>query len=121
VQTARRFVRHALRRWDAENAVDDALVVVSELVTNAIAHTHSGCELRLARVGGAGGVLRVEVNDRGAQMPDVQLLTELREHGRGLHIVAALTSAWGVDTEPDGSKTVWAELVKHPARSTSMA
>ncbi len=121
VQTARRFVRHALRMWNADDEVDDAVIVVSELVTNAIAHAHTGCELRIShdgnhsdsQSGDQGGILRIEVNDRGAQIPDVQTLTETREHGRGLHIVAALTKAWGVDTEPDGSKTVWAELVDH--------
>lgn len=117
VQTARRFVRHALHMWNADGEVDDAVIVVSELVTNAIAHAHTGCELRISHDGGSeGAVLRVEVNDRGAQIPDVQTLTETREHGRGLHIVAALTKAWGVDTEPDGSKTVWAELVDRHAR-----
>lgn len=126
VQTARRFVRHALHMWNADDEVDDAVIVVSELVTNAIAHAHTGCELRISRDGGdhagsPGAILRVEVNDRGAQIPDVQTLTETREHGRGLHIVAALTNAWGVDTEPDGSKTVWAELVENQASDTSTA
>lgn len=122
VQTARRFVRHALHMWNADDEVDDAVIVVSELVTNAIAHAHTGCELRISHDGGhqngsQGAIVRIEVNDRGAQIPDVQTLTETREHGRGLHIVAALTKAWGVDTEPDGSKTVWAELVDHRATS----
>jgi DNA-binding NarL/FixJ family response regulator len=131
VQTARRFVRHALQMWGAHQQVEDAVIVVSELVTNAIAHTHTGCELRISRSGGRegggggggsqGAVLRIEVNDRGAEIPDVQVLNESREHGRGLHIVAALTNAWGVDTEPDGSKTVWAELIANQARSTSTA
>lgn len=122
VQTARRFVRHALQMWNANHVIDDAVIVVSELVTNAIAHTQKGCELRLSRTRGSdGSVLRVEVNDRGSQIPDVQLLAETREHGRGLHIVAALTNAWGVDTEPDGSKTVWAELIENQSRATSTA
>lgn len=124
VQTARRFVRHALHMWNADDEVDDAVIVVSELVTNAIAHAHCGCELRLSRGHGRGhqdGVLRIEVNDRGAHVPDLQTLTDTREHGRGLHIVAALTNAWGVDTEPDGSKTVWAELVENQASDTSTA
>ena len=116
VQTARRFVRHALHMWHADDEIDDAVIVVSELVTNAIAHAHTGCELRISHDGGPhGAIVRLEVNDRGAQIPDVQTLTETREHGRGLHIVAALTKAWGVDTAPDGSKTVWAELVHRSA------
>lgn len=122
VQTARRFVRHALHMWNADGEVDDAVIVVSELVTNAITHAHTGCELRVSRDGDSRGpTLRIEVNDRGSHIPDVQTLTETREHGRGLHIVAALTRAWGVDTEPDGSKTVWAELIDHQARTTSNA
>jgi CheY-like chemotaxis protein len=126
VQTARRFVRHTLHMWNADGEIDDAVIVVSELVTNAIAHTHAGCELRISRVVRRDGlpeseIVRIEVNDRGSQIPDLQLLTETREHGRGLHIVAALTNAWGVDTQPDGSKTVWAELVaaEEPDSSTA--
>ncbi len=116
VQAARRFVRHALHMWSADGQVDDAVIIVSELVTNAIAHAHTGCELRISRMDGAqGAIVRLEVNDRGAHIPDVQTLTDTREHGRGLHIVAALTKAWGVDTEPDGSKTVWAEMVDRQA------
>jgi DNA-binding NarL/FixJ family response regulator len=122
VQTARRFVRRALQTWNADRVVDDAVIVVSELVTNAIEHTPNGCELRLSRGSGAdGAVLRIEVNDRGERIPDVQVLTQTREHGRGLHIVAALTSAWGVDTQPDGSKTVWAELIENQTRNSSNA
>lgn len=126
VQTARRFVRHALHMWNADDEVDDAVIVVSELVTNAIAHAHTGCELRISHDGGdqngkPAAILRIEVNDRGAHIPDVQTLTETREHGRGLHIVAALSKAWGVDTEPDGSKTVWAELVDRRASTASDA
>jgi len=125
VQTARRFVRHTLHMWNADGEIDDAVIVVSELVTNAIAHTHTGCELRISRAEGPGGpesaIVRIEVNDRGSQIPDLQLLTQTREHGRGLHIVAALTNAWGVDTKPDGSKTVWAELVGHEEPDSSTA
>ncbi|WP_306940177.1 ATP-binding SpoIIE family protein phosphatase [Streptomyces phaeochromogenes] len=166
---ARRFVRTALAEWTelalpgtefiTDLLVADAMVVVSELVTNAVVHAGTDVEL-LCRLGrcsedcpaaaaadsgavrsaashdssrdgpgndtgdGSGsdskagpgpdsGVLVIEVSDHhparvvredGAEQP-----YDTVEYGRGLHLVSALSDAWGI-TYRTGVKTVWARL-----------
>lgn len=107
VAGARRFVRSTFGTWDiGDELTQDALIIASELVTNAITHGHSPCELRLAAHDAA---VRVSVLDRGEGTPDLLAYSETRPHGRGLHIVGALSTAWGVDRVPQG-KLVWAQL-----------
>jgi CheY-like chemotaxis protein len=104
--TARRFVDTTLRDWGCDPVIDDALLVVSELVTNAVVHAASDArvELRLAP-----GVLRIEVSDNGDGAPEPQSIDVTRPSGRGLLLVSAMAVAWGIDPIPDG-KVVWAEL-----------
>jgi CheY-like chemotaxis protein len=104
---ARRFVRDRCAQWRLDAVVDDVLVVVSELVTNAVIHAQSGAELRLVL---SEALLRVEVVDDGAGAPDPQLASSEDEHGRGLLLVTVLSDAWGVDATSDGRKVVWADL-----------
>lgn len=106
VRQARGFVRTVLADWQLPDLSDAVQLVVSELVTNAITHAASACQLRLVRTVGS---LRVEVQDGGAGTPDPQSPDDSGEHGRGMHLVAACTAAWGVDVVP-GGKVVWAEL-----------
>lgn len=104
---ARRFVSEQCANWAPAELVDSAHLVVTELVTNAVTHGHSSCELRVAR---RDGRLRIEVDDRGAGSPDVRMAEEGAENGRGLLLVSVLSAAWGVESLPDGSKRVWADL-----------
>ena len=110
---ARAFTREALQGWDVDDVVDDALVVVSELVSNAVMHARTDCELRLSVSPVA---LRVEVLDSGRGTPDPLASSSTRDHGRGLHLIGALAAAWGVepvDGPVDGpGKMVWAELLR---------
>jgi signal transduction histidine kinase len=81
----------------------DLLVVVSELVTNAIRHTPRGGVVRLWL---DDHNLRVEVDDSAPRLSPAS--TTVDQHGgRGLALVARLSTAWGVDLHPTG-KTVWA-------------
>jgi anti-sigma regulatory factor (Ser/Thr protein kinase) len=89
--------------------MDDALLVVSEMVTNAVTHAASPCELRISVSPVA---VRVEVVDRGTGTPDPMPPSTTRTGGRGLHLVDALTAAWGVEPQAEGGKTVWAELLR---------
>lgn len=111
VAEARRFSSATLLRWSLEPIVDDMALVVSELVTNAIVHAHSAPVLRLSRT--ERGV-RVEVEDAGQGAPDPQTPSRTGESGRGMYLVDAVATAWGVDTAPEtgtgGGKVVWAEL-----------
>jgi len=83
--------------------IDDARLVVSELVTNAVVHAHSPIELNVFVKNDA---LRVEVTDFGLDRPHVWAHAT---SGRGLPIVEALARSWGVVDNGSG-KTVWCEL-----------
>lgn len=107
VREARHFLRRVLDRWDLGTVEDAAQLVVSELVTNAITHAASACQLRLSR---SATTVRIEVADAGAGTPDPRPDDPAAEHGRGMHIVAVLAVAWGTEALPAGGKVVWAEL-----------
>jgi CheY-like chemotaxis protein/anti-sigma regulatory factor (Ser/Thr protein kinase) len=106
VRRAREFVEVTLTRWQTGVDIDDALIVTSELVTNAITHARSSCELRLSVTAHA---LRIEAVDHGPGTPDLQIPSHKGDHGRGLHIIANLTTAWGIEII-SGGKIVWADL-----------
>ncbi len=111
VPRARWFTRDRLDQWNCGVSVSDTLVVVSELVANAVTHTNSACQLRLSLGSTA---VRVEVLDDGVGTPEPQPPSASRESGRGLHLINALTTAWGIEMVPqDAGKVVWAELPLH--------
>jgi DNA-binding NarL/FixJ family response regulator len=107
VREARQFLRRTLTAWDLADVEDTSQLVVSELVTNAVTHADSACRVRLLR---HPSTLRIEVSDCGAGTPDPQPANPGGEHGRGIHIVSALSVAWGTEPLADGGKVVWAEL-----------
>jgi CheY-like chemotaxis protein len=107
VREARHFLRGVLERWGLGLVEDAAQLVVSELVTNAITHARSACQLRVSR---GTTTVRVEVRDCGVGTPDPQPENPAGEHGRGMHIVAVLSLAWGTEVLDQGGKVVWAEL-----------
>ena len=114
VGEARWFLRETLRGWDIdEDTTDTAVLCLSELVTNALIHTHAGCAVRVLL---DQGVLTTAVRDNGANdiAPvdplddplDDPLEDPLEVHGRGLHVVDALASRWGSELDTVGT-TVW--------------
>ncbi|MGP4112647.1 ATP-binding protein [Streptomyces sp. 4N509B] len=115
VAEARRRLRCQLSRWGiTQEACDDAQLVISELVTNALRHTASetvGCEARLM-----GALIRVAVASDGAgpgQEPS--RAAEEDENGRGLFLVCALAERWGVRPQDSGrGHIVWADLATRP-------
>jgi CheY-like chemotaxis protein len=109
VAAARRFVESQLTEWKLGRLLDDALLVISELVTNAITHADSSCRIRLSV---SSTTLRIDVIDGGIGTPEPQPASETEEHGRGLHMVDAVTSAWGLEDVPGQGKLVWAELAR---------
>ena len=92
-------------------ATTAALVVLTELVANAIRHARTEFTVTAAV---DGGVLRVEVLDRDTRPPALMGLDSDSTSGRGLHIVAGLSRDWGWQTaeSDDGvsGKVVWAEV-----------
>lgn len=115
--SARALLRAALAEWTglglapSPQLADDAVVVVSELVTNAVVHAGTDVELtcRLEE----SGALVVEACDhhpsRALRQDGTEAPYETPEYGRGLRLVATLAEAWGV-TYRTGAKTVWARL-----------
>jgi anti-sigma regulatory factor (Ser/Thr protein kinase) len=104
----RRKARAVLDDFPSADAVDDVLVVISELVENVTRHTRGGGELRLRR---EDEVIVVEVHDGDATEPRLLPPDDRRIGGRGLLVVAGMARRWGV--RPDGTgKTVWAEIAR---------
>lgn len=107
VATARHFVRRTLSAWGVdEDTVDNAVLCLSELVTNAIIHTDAGCEVRVVL---DRGVLTTTVRDGGSSVVvDLSGVTvdPLAAHGRGLQLVDALSTRWGSELDAVGM-TVW--------------
>lgn len=107
---ARRLVQQVLVSWRRAQLFEDAGIVVSELVTNAVQHAAGNGPLRLGlRVDGKGR-LNIAVRDGSAQLPVVGDPTTDSEAGRGLVIVQQLAKRWGVDLQGGQGKLVWAEL-----------
>ncbi|MEV4619919.1 ATP-binding protein [Asanoa sp. NPDC049573] len=108
VGSARGAVREALDRWKLAHLADDALLVTTELVQNALRHTGAGAVLVVRRTAGA---LRIEVADASTAPPTLRPPDPTRLGGRGLSIVAAVARAWGTLTNSaQPGKIVWAEL-----------
>jgi anti-sigma regulatory factor (Ser/Thr protein kinase) len=114
---ARRFVRDTLQDWvvtgaaDGHGLVDDAVLLTSELVTNAV--VHAGTQVRVTcRL--ADGAVEVVVSDGHPgrlvpEAPEREAVPSERTGGRGLLLPAALASAWGV-AYGRASKAVWFRL-----------
>ncbi|MEV1063671.1 SpoIIE family protein phosphatase [Streptomyces sp. NPDC050263] len=112
VATARSFVRDTLQGWGFADIVDDAVVLTSELVTNAVVHAGTHAEVLCLR---SDDGVRVEVADRYPER-EIPLQGSLatmgspdREGGRGLQLCAAIAGRWGVEYTPT-HKQVWFQL-----------
>ncbi len=86
-----------------EDVLDDAVLLTSELVTNAVLHGRAPISLRLLRTSSE-AVL--EVHDAASFLPRRLRPTPEDEHGRGLQLVACLADRWGVRPVREG-KAVW--------------
>ncbi len=107
--TARRLAQVVLlRQWGlGPRMTEDAVLLVSELVGNAVRHTGArvfGLRMRHRR-----GWIRVEVRDPSRGLPCLMPVQELDVSGRGLFLVDKLSDRWGVDLLPRG-KTTWFEM-----------
>jgi anti-sigma regulatory factor (Ser/Thr protein kinase) len=103
---ARALVREALADTSVEHLLDDALLLVSELVTNAV--VHAGTEIALRAAIGDGG-MTVEVTDRGTGRLAPGQAAETAGSGRGLMLVDMLATEWGT-RYGRATKTVWFRL-----------
>jgi anti-sigma regulatory factor (Ser/Thr protein kinase) len=107
VADARAFVAQRLLANGLEGHVDVVRLVVSELATNAVVHAEGPFAVSLGRQNGS---LTLRVTDASLQPLRGPILSMSQgSSGRGLGIVARLSTRWGVDAEHDG-KTVWAKF-----------
>ncbi len=107
-RSARDLLRLLGRSWHIA-ALDDADLLLTEVVTNVVLHAHTTMSLQ---VRWADDRLRVEVTDCSPAMPRPRRATRRSEHGRGLLLLDRLADAWGV-TQHDNNhtcKTVWFEI-----------
>ncbi|MCW7941273.1 response regulator receiver protein [Streptomyces hygroscopicus] len=114
VPAVRRRVRAVLTTWNlSEDVVQDVLVVVSELVTNAVIHALPPAALRLSQSLAEGRrAVHVEVSDAGPAAPAglSALSVDPDEHGRGIDIVRTLSARCGVRAHC-GRTSRWAEVL----------
>ncbi|MFJ6904100.1 ATP-binding protein [Streptomyces griseoluteus] len=107
--------RHFVASLTAQlGAADDAVLVVSELATNAVRHSLSGSAHGwfLVVVGFSDDLVRIEVIDQGGDRePHLCDATSQEEGGRGLLLIAGCAKDWGVKNWPDG-RSVWAEVAR---------
>ena len=104
---ARNLVEGVLERSGHPELVATAVLLTSELVTNAVRHAGGEVSVR-ARCDDDHG-LRVEVGDSASTMPRLVDVVEDAIVGRGMHLVAALAPRWSASCV-DGGKVVWFEL-----------
>ena len=111
---ARSQVQAAIRTWEIPVDPDIAILLTSELVTNAISH-ETGETITLA-VTCAFGQLRVDVHDTSRTLPVLADAPADAEAGRGLMLVATLSATWGVYRTPSG-KAVYFTLAFEPGHA----
>ncbi|WP_176404425.1 ATP-binding protein [Actinomadura sp. BRA 177] len=123
VGLARTFAEAQMRKWDYLHILDSALLIVSEIVTNAARQTPDE-EIRLQLSRDDYGII-IAVWDADHALPEAKPMAELTlddldlseeafddNGGWGLHIVQALAAKCGVTADPAGGKWVWARM--HP-------
>jgi anti-sigma regulatory factor (Ser/Thr protein kinase) len=106
VSDARRFLRRTLEDWGInDETTDNAVLCLSELVTNAVIHTRAGCMVRVVL---EQGILTTTVRDGGTTdaTTATPMMDPLQVHGRGLQLVDSLANRWGSELDTLGT-TVW--------------
>ncbi|UXY29471.1 ATP-binding protein [Streptomyces sp. HUAS TT20] len=112
VGLARHRVRDHLADWGhgpGDPALEDAVLLVSELTTNVVRHgPFLEREFEVAVTALADGSCLIEVSDEGCLEPRPRTVGDRAETGRGLHLVENIATAWGVWSRGRHGRTVWA-------------
>ncbi|MGW3291483.1 ATP-binding protein [Streptomyces sp. NPDC001002] len=113
-EAARKLVRIALAAWNLDDLADSGVVLVTELVANAVKHTNTR-HIRVVVSRPSERFVRIGVTDKARVMPEMAKRgDDLLTSGRGLLLIDALADRWGTDMHHWG-KLVWAELHCEPA------
>jgi anti-sigma regulatory factor (Ser/Thr protein kinase) len=109
---ARHFVARTLAAWQVlTEAAETAVLLTSELVTNALRYSQGSVDLHLhLEVIEQTQTVRVSVHDADPRMPQLLAVAAEAENGRGLWLVDALAKRWGTEQLPGDGKQVWFEL-----------
>ena len=102
---ARQFLRRATCLEHAGHVVEDAVLLVSEVVTNSV--VHGGPPIVVAVDCDITDGLQVRVRDGSRELPRPRDARSTDEGGRGLSLLEVLSDDWGVETEPGDGKQVW--------------
>jgi anti-anti-sigma regulatory factor/anti-sigma regulatory factor (Ser/Thr protein kinase) len=105
--TARRIIRDACHAWNLPHLIDDAELIITEIVANAVQHAGGPVDILLTR---RNRHLHMSVRDRSHEpplrsIPDPESLLG----GRGLLLLDAIAAGWGTAETAEG-KAVWATL-----------
>ncbi|GAA3825692.1 hypothetical protein GCM10022226_53060 [Sphaerisporangium flaviroseum] len=106
-------------KWGPDDVIDDLILCLSEALTNALTHAVHGATLAV-RVSRTETFLRIEVTDCDRRPPVLAIPVEvvlvgkqlperlLEEHGRGLFLIDAMSTRWGIEPRCPG-KVFWFE------------
>ena len=119
VRMGRHTTRVVLSAWRLPSLEENAVLVVSELLTNAIRHARDTDAIELD-LHATRAWLRIEIQDRDRQWPRPRVVNELSESGFGFVLIDALAAKWGV-RETETGKAVWAELDIQPGSGPGQA
>ncbi|MEV5599348.1 ATP-binding protein [Streptomyces sp. NPDC052496] len=115
VGLARTELSELLVKWDLSTVVDEVLLVLSELVTNAVRHGRATVEREIeTRYSRVPDGVRIEVRDGAREHPVIRVPSDTG--GWGLLLVGELSARWGVDERAGAGKSVWA-VVTAPEES----
>ncbi len=109
VGPVRRAVNVILSHWDMAHLTEDAELLTTELLTNAIRHTESEHRIRVT-IALEQQWLSIGIRDRSAIAPRAHRATASQEGGRGLLLVESIAGSWGYRFHVDGTKTVSCRL-----------
>ena len=113
VGCGRAHARFVLMEWGLSHLVNDAVLIASELLTNALQASQAlGDSTPIAlRLLASDEQLIIEAWDQWVEGYDFKRTPGDDEHGRGLAVIDALSNRWGTGRLSDDYKIVWAELL----------
>jgi anti-sigma regulatory factor (Ser/Thr protein kinase) len=111
---ARGVLSALLPAWRLAGLVEDATLIVSEMVTNAVRHAPDSASVELELLAVEDQTLRISLADGSTVKPMIRELANETPTGRGMHIVEQVAEAWGAEEHENG-KRVWVELRAQPS------